>query len=171
MVKKKIKTPREVKKHARKSLSSNFTKQKKTYVLDTSAAVSKFISKLIKKGLQGKLIIPNAVMAEMENLANKGKEEGFIGLEEIANLHKIKTNFPVQIHFQGARPNEMQIRFAKSGEIDSVIRDVAILNKATLITADLVQAKTSQAYNIPVIFLKPKLVKEKKKFLFWKRKK
>jgi len=66
---------------------------------------------------------------------------------------------------------EMQIRFAKSGEIDSVIRDVAILNNATLITADLVQAKTSQAYNISVIFLKPKTVKEKKKFLFWKRKK
>ncbi|MBU3913374.1 MAG: hypothetical protein KKE50_04745 [Nanoarchaeota archaeon] len=171
MFKKKIKTSQEVKQQARKNLSANFAKTKKIYVLDTSAAISKFISKLIKKGLQGKVIIPNAVMAELENMANKGKEEGFIGLDEIANLHKIKTNFPIQIHFQGSRPNEMQIRYAKSGEIDSVIRDVAILNSATLITADLVQAKTSQAYNIPVIFLKPKTVKEKKKFLFWKRKK
>jgi len=172
MFKKKNKTSQEVKSQARRNLSSNFTKQKETYVLDTSAAISKFISKLIKKGLTGKLIIPNAVMAEMENLANKGKEEGFIGLEEIANLHKIKKNFPIQIHFQGSRPNEMQIRYAKSGEIDSVIRDTAILNNATLITADLVQAKTSQAYNIPVIFLKPKQEKEKKRnFLFWKKKK
>lgn len=171
MFNKKIKTSQEVKQQARKNLSANFSKQKKIYVLDTSAAISKFISKLIKKGLQGKIIIPNAVMAELENMANKGKEEGFIGLDEISGLHKLKNTFPVQIHFQGLRPNEMQIRFAKSGEIDSVIRDVAILNNATLITADLVQAKTSQAYNISVIFLKPKTVKEKKKFLFWKRKK
>lgn len=169
--KKKIKSARDIKKKARRSLNSNFSKIKKVYVADTSAIINKFVSKMIMKGLQGKIIIPNAVMAELENLANKGREEGFIGLEEIAGFHKLKNQHPVQIHFQGARPNEMQIKFAKSGEIDSVIRDLAILNQATLITADLVQAKTAQAYNIPVLFLRPKTIKQKKKrFWPWKRK-
>jgi len=167
---KKLKSSREIKKKARRNLSSSFSRQKKNYVVDTSAAINKFVSRLIKKGLQGKVIVPNAVIAELENMANKGREEGFIGLEEIAGLHRFKEKFPIQVHFQGARPNEMQIKFAKSGEIDSVIREVAISNNATLITADLVQAKTAQAYNLPVLFLRPKEVREKKRFLFWKRK-
>jgi len=170
MFSKKLKTQK-IKSKARRTLSSKFVKQNKNYVIDTSAVINRFISHLIKKGLNGKIIIPNAVMAELENLANKGREEGFVGLDEIASFHKLKHNFPVQIYFYGNRPNEMQIRFAKSGEIDSVIRDAAIKNKAILITADLVQAKTAQAYNIEVLFLKPKIKKQKKSFFkFWKKK-
>lgn len=167
---KKKSNSQKIKTKARRNLSADFSKTKQVYVADTSAIINKFVSKLIKKGLQGKIIVPNAVMAELENLANKGREEGFLGLEEVAGFHKLRDSFPVQIHFQGARPNEMQIRFAKSGEIDSVIRDIAILNHAILITADLVQAKTAQAYNIQVLFLKPKQVKKKKRrFLFWRK--
>jgi len=160
---------RDIKKQARKSLSGKFAKEKTIYVVDTSAIINKFVSQLVKKGISGKIIIPNVVMAELENLANKGREEGFLGLEEVARFHKLKTQFPIQIYFYGNRANEMQIKFAKSGEIDAIIRDVAIKNKALLITADLVQAKTAQAYNIEVIFLKPKHLPKKKKFLFWRK--
>lgn len=106
-------------------------------------------------------------MAELENLANKGREEGFIGLEEITKLHQNKQ---IKLYFQGTRPKEFQIRYAKSGEIDALIRNIAKKNRATLITADLVQAKSAQAYGLQVIFLRPKIIKKKKKgFLFWKR--
>ncbi len=156
-----------IKTRARKTLKGKLTKQKKKYVVDTSAIINKFLSSLIKKGLKGTLIIPNSVMAELENLANKGKEEGFIGLEEVANLHKLKQ---VKVYFQGIRPREMHIKYARSGEIDALIRNIAKRNKAILITADLVQAKSCQAYGIQVIFLKPRIKKVKKKgFLFWKR--
>ena len=165
---KKIKT-REIKQKARRNLNSRFVKDKKNYVADTSAIINKFVSSLVKKGISGKIIIPNVVMAELENLANKGREEGFLGLEEVSSFHKLKHKFPIQLYFYGARANEMQIKFAKSGEIDALIRDIAIKNHAILITADLVQAKTAQAYNIPVIFLKPKIQKKKKRFLFWKK--
>ena len=158
-----------IKRRARKTLNCNFEKEKCNYVIDTSAIINKFIPKLINKGLKGKIIIPNAVMAELENLANKGREEGFTGLEEVAKFHKIKHQFPITIFFEGLRPNEMQIRFAKSGEIDSIIRDIARKNNAILITADLVQAKTSQAYGLKVLFLRTKIEKKKKRFLFWKR--
>ena len=171
MFKKKRKSvSQKVKSRARRNLNSNFSPQIKTYVVDTSAIINKFPSKLIRKGMRGKIIIPNAVIAELENQANKGREEGFKGLEEVAGFHKLKHKFPIQIHFQGLRPNEMQIKFAKSGEIDALIREIALKNRAVLITADLVQAKTSQAYGLEVLFLRPKARREKKKrFLFWKK--
>jgi len=156
----------EVKTRARKTLCLKMDKKVRTYVTDTSAIISQFLKKLIYKGLSGKIMIPNAVMAELENLANKGNEAGFRGLDEVANLHKLKHKYNFTIFFEGLRPTEHQIKFAKSGEIDALIREIALANKATLITADLVLAKTSQAYNLPVLFMKPKQVQEKKKKFF-----
>ena len=161
----------EFKKNARKTLKSDFSQDFQSYVIDTSVVINKFLPTLIKKGLKGKIIIPNAVMAELENMANKGREEGFIGLEEVANLHKLKKLYKIQLYFYGNRPNEMQIKFAKSGEIDSLIREIARANKAIIVTSDLVQAKTSQAYGLNVLFLRVKIPEKKKPFLFfWKRK-
>ena len=116
---------------ARKGLNTSFTKDRKNYVVDTSAIINKFLIRLIRKGMLGRIIVPNAVMAELENLANKGREEGFTGLEEVVKLHKLKN---MKIYFEGTRPNEMQIRFAKSGEIDALIRELARKNNAVLIT-------------------------------------
>jgi ATPase len=171
MFQKKPSRSSEIKSRARKSLRSDFTKQKKNYVIDTSFVINKFLPKVISKGLNGKIIIPNAVMAELENQANRGREEGFIGLEEIAKLHKFKRKYHLEIFFEGARPNEMQIKFAKSGEIDALIREIARKNKASLLTSDLVQAKTAQAYGLEVLFFKPKIIEQpkKRKLLFWKK--
>lgn len=156
----------EIKQRARRSLTSNVSIQRRRYVIDTSAIINKFLPLLMKKGMSGKLFVPNAVMAELENLANKGREEGFIGLEEIAKLHK--TNKKFKIYFYGLRPSEHQIKFAKSGEIDALIRGVAMQTHSTLITSDLVQAKSAQAYNLSVIYLRPKEKPKKRRFLFWK---
>jgi len=59
------------------------------YLVDTSAIINKKVSKLARKGLSGTIFIPNAVIAELENLANKGQDVGFNGLEEIAKLHHL----------------------------------------------------------------------------------
>lgn len=158
---------REIKERARKTLTFIISKKMKSYVVDTSVIINKFFPSLLQKGLKGKIIIPNAVMAELENLANKGKEDGFLGLEEVSRLHKIKKKQRISVYFYGLRPTEQQIRFAKSGEIDALIREIALKTRSILVTSDLVQAKSAQAYNIPVIYLKPKEYK-KKKFLFWK---
>jgi ATPase len=165
---KKKSVSQQVKTKARRTLSSQFSKEKKSYVLDTSAIINKFLPRLISKGLRGKIVIPNAVMAELENLANKGREEGFRGLDEVAELHKLKKRYPVTIYFYGLRPTEQQIKFAKSGEIDALIREIAMKTHSTLVTSDLVQAKSAQAYNIQVVYLRLK-EKKKKGFWFWKR--
>jgi len=136
------------------------------YVVDTSAIIYKKVSKLAKKGLKGTILIPNAAIAELENLANKGLDVGFNGLEEIAKLHRYKN---LRLHFIGPRPSEHHIKYAKSGEIDALIRHLAYKQKATLITADIVQAKSALAYGIKVWFIRMRKPKPKKRFFFFKK--
>ncbi len=152
-----------IKEKARKNLHKDIKKTKKKYAVDTSVVINRFLPQLIRQGLKGEIIVPNAVIAELEHLANKGKEEGFIGLDEVASLHNFNN---IKITFKGPRPSDKQIKYAKSGGIDALIRKIASENKAILITADLVQAKSAQAYGIEIIFLRPKI--QKKKFLFWR---
>ena len=163
----------EVKQRARRTLHRPISKDAKVYVVDTSAAGNRFISGLVRNGkIKGKLIIPNAVMAELENLANKGVEEGFLGLEDIAKLHHLKKQHNLVIFFDGIRPTDSHIKYAKSGEVDALIREIAFKNKAVLVTADLVQAKSAQAYDIEVLFLKARQQEpkpERKKFSFFGR--
>jgi ATPase len=146
-------------------------KQVKAYVTDTSAIIEKILSSRIKnkKLTSGKIIIPHAVVAELENQANKRKEIGLIGLEEIQELRETTIkNKKFSIEFLGNRPTEHQIRLAKSGEIDAYIRELAGENNATLITADLVQATSARALGIDVEYIEVKKFQEEislKKFL------
>lgn len=136
------------------------------YVLDTSAIIKKIPSKLIMKGIRGTIIIHNAVVAELEHLANLGDEAGFDGLEELGKLQGLKRKYKFYISFQGRRPSPAQIRYAKFGEIDALVRELAYKNKAVLITADYVQAKSALAYGIRVRFIPTKKAKPvpKKRF-------
>ena len=140
------------------------------YLIDTSVIAQKKLVSLFRKRLKGMVLIPNAVVAELENLANWGNEAGFDGLEEIAKLHKLKPR--VKIKFIGLRPTGHQIKYAKSGEIDALIRELAYKNKAVLVTADIVQSKSALAYGIEVFFIKTKKAgKPKKKFQFFRKRK
>jgi len=76
-------------------------------------------------------------------------------------MHTIKSR--VKVRFLGERPNQHQIKYAKSGEIDALIRSIAVQEKAVLITADKVQAKSAQAYGLKVFFIKTRFVDDKKK--------
>ncbi len=160
---------RHIKSRARRNLQKIVSHQPRSYVVDTSSIINKFLPSLIKKGLRGRILIPNAVMAELESQANKGFETGFIGLEEIVKLHRLKKEHKIEVFFEGLRPGEHQIKYAKHGEIDALIRESALKNKAILITSDLVQAKTAQAYGLEVIFLRPKVKREKKGFFWFKK--
>ncbi len=132
------------------------------YVTDTSAVIEKIPSKLIKTNkLKGTLVIPNAVVAELENQANNGLEIGHIGLEELQESQELAKKKKVKIEFVGERPNESQIKFAKSGEIDALIRELAFKEKATLITADKVQASSARVYGLKVHFVEKKRLKVK----------
>ena len=134
------------------------TKEKK-YIVDTSVVIERIVSNLVKKKeIKGIILIPHAVISELENQANKGLEIGFLGLEEIQELRTLND---IKIEFIGNRPNETQIKFAKSGEIDAYIRELAYQQNAILITADLVQAESGKAFGLEVKYIEPKQPKEK----------
>ena len=149
------------KKRIQKVKSSEIGTRAQKYLVDTSVIAQKKLFRLFKTKIKGELLIPNAVIAELENLANRGQDVGFKGLEEIAKMHTLKSR--VKVRFLGERPTGHQIKFAKSGEIDALIRSLAFQEKAVLITADKVQAKSAQAYGLKVFFIKTRFKEEKKK--------
>lgn len=137
------------------------TKSSKRFVLDTSVIIERVASKYIKKGkLKGTIIIPNAVVAELEHQANLNQETGFLGLDELAELNKLSKEGKIKLEFQGNRPSLSQVKGAKLGEIDAIVRELALKNKATLITADFVQAKSAEAYGIDLFFIKIKKLRK-----------
>lgn len=132
----------------------------KTYVPDTSVIIEKIVSNLIKDNkIKGTILMPNAVVAELESQANKRRETGFLGLDELKELQELKKQNKIDLQFVGDRPTVDQIKFAKSGEIDALIRQIAYEHSATLITADIVQAESARVYGLDVEFIehvKPK---------------
>ena len=122
-------------------------------VLDTSAIIDCTISEKIenKEIVIKQILIHEAVMAELESLANKGKNVGNIGLREIEKLKGL-----AKVIFKGQRPGDFEIKFAKSGEIDSMIREFAREENATLITSDLVQSEIAKTKGISYMFLEKK---------------
>lgn len=131
----------------------------KSYVVDTSVIVDRIVSKLVKEGtIKGRILVPQAVMSELENQANTGRETGLIGLEEIQELQKLAKQEKIKVEIIGERPNVYQMKFAKrGGEIDAFIRDIAYKEDAILVTADMVQAESAKAMNVEVLFIERKV--------------
>ncbi|MFH1770609.1 MAG: PINc/VapC family ATPase [archaeon] len=123
-------------------------------VPDTSVIIEGILSKEIekKKFSPKSIIIHEAVIAELEAQANRGQEKGHLGLEEIKKLRELGKKKKFTLDFKGERPGDFQIKRAKSGEIDSVIRNLALTEKATLITADRVQSLVAESKGINTIF-------------------
>jgi len=130
-------------------------------VPDTSVLIEGILSKQIeKKEISiGKILIHNASISELEHQANEGKTIGHVGLEEIKKLRGL-----LEIEFVGERPRASEIKYARLGEIDNMIRQVAFEEGAVLMTSDNVQASVAEAKGIEVIFVRPVFEKKKLKF-------
>ena len=129
----------------------------KVFVPDTSVIVdgrlTRFLSTL---GERVKVVVPEAVVAEIEHQANGGKAIGHVGLEELKKLREMADKGKLLLEFYGERPELWQIRRAKAGEIDSMVREVAQALGATLVTGDSVQRDVAIAKGIDVIYLQAK---------------
>jgi ATPase len=121
------------------------------YVLDTSIIIDGEITKMLEAGdieAGSEIIIPLAVLDELQAQASTNKEHGFVGLAEIKKMRELASTRNITIKFSGARPDINDIRLAKHGRIDAIIKDVAMNESATLITADYVQALVAEAQGI-----------------------
>lgn len=134
--------------------------------LDTSIVIDKFLSKNLDKFKNlKKIIIPIPTLDELQNQASKGRKEGFIGLNEIKEIREKVLDKKISIEFSGERPSLEDIKLARSGRIDSLIREIAKKEDAYLLTADFVQSLVAEAEGVKVIYIAPQIfVKEKLKF-------
>jgi len=128
-------------------------------VPDTSVLIDGRITSMIKAGEYkgATIIVPEAVIAELEAQANNGREIGFSGLNELQSLCKMAEEKTIELKFSGIRPSLEQVKLASGGEIDAMIRSIAIENSARFITSDNVQAEVARAKGLDVIYLKPQV--------------
>jgi ATPase len=131
---------------------------KKKFVLDTSIIIDGEITKMLESGevIDGnsEIIIPVAVLDELQSQASTNKEHGFVGLDEVKKIREHCTTNGIVLSFIGERPNIDDIRLAKHGRIDAIIKDVALQEGAVLITADYVQAEVAEAQGIKSIHIR-----------------
>src|SRR5674476_1119746 len=127
------------------------------YVPDTSVLIDGRITKLIDDGeLRGAAIImPEAVVSALEAQANQGRDIGFKG------LHELNRTGEVDLIYVGRRTTADEIKLASVGEIDAMIRTVAVENGATFITSDIVQSEVARAKGLDVMYLQPEKGAEK----------
>jgi ATPase len=121
------------------------------FVLDTSIIIDGEITKMLEAGdieAGSEIIIPLAVLDELQAQASTNKEHGFVGLAEIKKMRELASARSITVRFSGARPDINDIRLAKHGRIDAIIKDVAMNESATLLTADYVQALVAEAQGI-----------------------
>lgn len=138
-------------------------------VPDTSVIIDGRVTQKLEKEeyKNPEIIISEAVISELEAQANQGQETGISGLEEIQNLKKLDQKNKLKLTFKGERPSIEQIKLAPGGEIDHLIRNLAIEEKALLLTSDIVQAEVGKAKGLKVQYLKPETIREEAPKQIW----
>lgn len=128
----------------------------KKLVLDTSVIVDGEVSRMIETREitdTSQIIIPLAVLDELQSQASTNKESGFVGLGEIKKIREQCSEKKIELRFVGSRPTLDEIRLARHGRIDALIKDVAIQEEAILITADYVQMLVAEAQGVRSIHI------------------
>lgn len=137
---------------------------KKKIVCDTSVIIDGIISKILDEEKVNEVIIPLAALDELQNQASKGKNVGFIGLNEVKKIRELCEIKKIKLRFSGERPTLEDIKLARSGRIDALIMEEARKNNAVLYTSDYVQAIVAEAEGIIVKYFPSEVKLEKLKF-------
>ena len=142
-----------------KTKKDKFNKVK--IVPDTSIIINQILTEKIEKGeiKNSEIIIPIAVLDELQAQASKNQEIGFLGLEELKKIKNISIKKKIKFRYLGTRPSLEDIKLSRSGRIDAIIRDESIKNNAILFTGDYVQAIVAEAMGAKVNYI-PKVIDE-----------
>ncbi|ERG96280.1 PINc/VapC family ATPase [Haloquadratum walsbyi] len=132
-------------------------------VPDTSAVVDGRVSERVESAETATVIIPEVVVSELESQANNGRDTGWDGLEELQELASLADNREVEMQYVGGgnAPDNTANSDAASvhndtADIDAVIRNVADIENATLLTSDVVQSEVAKAKGIGVEYVEPR---------------
>lgn len=132
-------------------------KEELCIVPDTTVIIDGRITAKLKshKFRSAKVIIHEALVSELEAQANRGRETGFKGLEELKELSDMARNKEIDLEFTGKRPSLEQIKLASAGEIDAMIRSIAVERNALFMTSDRVQSEVARAKGLEVEYMMP----------------
>lgn len=121
-----------------------------TIVVDTSVLINGQLIALLEGGKldNTEIIIPQAVLDELQSQASQRKESGFVGLSELQKLHEIATNYSIKVVFSGTRPSLDDIKLSGHGRIDAIIKDLAKQTNSVLYTSDRIQNLVAKAEGI-----------------------
>ena len=88
-----------------KTTKDKFNKVK--IVPDTSVIINQILTEKIEKGeiKNSEIIIPIAVLDELQAQASKNQEIGFLGLEELKKIKDISAKKKIKFRYLGTRPS------------------------------------------------------------------
>ncbi|MFB6097424.1 MAG: PINc/VapC family ATPase [Haloferacaceae archaeon] len=127
-------------------------------VPDTSAVIDGRVSERIDSGAYegATVVVPEAVVSELESQANEGRDTAWDGLAELKRLAEFVEQGTVTVDYVGRRPSAGEQAGAYEGDIDALIRDIADEYDAELLTSDVVQAEVARAKGLTVEFVEPR---------------
>ncbi|MFC6725296.1 PINc/VapC family ATPase, partial [Halobium palmae] len=127
-------------------------------VPDTSAVIDGRVSERIRAGDYdgATVLVPEAVVSELESQANDGRDSGWEGLSELQELAELVDAGDLSVEYVGRRPSSSETSAAHEGDIDALIRAIAEEQGATLLTSDVVQAEVARAKGLDVDYVEPK---------------
>lgn len=120
-------------------------------LLDTSAIIDGEFARILertKRSDYSTIIIPVAVLDELQSQASMSRGHGFIGLNEVKKIKNLCKSLNIELKIVGERPSVDDISLAARGRIDAIINELALAEGATLVTADYVQSQVAEAYGI-----------------------
>lgn len=129
-------------------------------VPDTSVIIDGRLSARVRSGeFRGaEIVIPEAVVSELEAQANRGREIGFKGLEELSELRKLADRGEISLKFSGIQPTLEEIKLSHEGRVDALIRRTAIEVGGLFVSEDRVQSLIAKAKGLEVEYLHPKVL-------------
>jgi ATPase len=129
-------------------------------VPDTSVIIDGRLSSRIRSGeFRGaEIVVPEAVVSELEAQANRGREIGFKGLEELSELRKLSDRGEINLQFSGVQPTLEEIKLSREGRVDALIRRTALEVGGLFVSEDRVQSLIAKAKGLDVEYIHPKVL-------------
>jgi ATPase len=127
-------------------------------VPDTSVIIDGRVSERVREGdfAGATIVVPEAVVGELENQANAGRDTGWDGLAELEALVDLEADGDIGVEYVGDPASPAASERAEEGAIDALIREVATERDATLFTSDMVQADVAAATAVDAEYVEPR---------------
>ena len=123
---------------------------------DTSVLISGAFTRIVEEDpdIFEEILISRVVLSEIEYQANQKRATGQVGLRELKKLREMADEEKIKLRIVGDRPGLDEVKLARGGELDDLIRKDAGTQDAVLYTSDQVQAAVALVEDTKVVEIK-----------------